>query len=232
SPPVGAAHKRFAASRSEPHPSPPLLACTRRSRLCPDGRPLGQVRIRHRVEGGGCHLRTARIVHAREDHRLHARSRATAGTSRRKSSAAESTEQLRRDERGNVDGPDSGERTDHRRTRPLAAKSGRCAPPCARLCDLASVPSRHGRAERGPRAMTQTRGDLRRFDPEAVHAKYEEERGKRMVAGRAEIRDLTSERAFAHYLEDPFTPYARRDPLSDDVDVAIVGAGIPGVCAG
>src|SRR5262249_41794969 len=134
--------------------------------------------------------------------------------------------------RGNVDGPDSGERTDQRRTSPLAPKSGRCATPCARLYDLASVPSRQRRAERGPRAMTQTRGDLRRFDPEAVHAKYEEERGKRMVAGRAEIRDLTSERAFAHYLEDPFTPYARRDPLSDDVDVAIVGAGIAGVVAG
>jgi cation diffusion facilitator CzcD-associated flavoprotein CzcO len=74
--------------------------------------------------------------------------------------------------------------------------------------------------------------DVPRFDPEAVHEKYAEERRKRMVAGRAEIRDLTRDASFAHYLRDPFTPYAPRDPIADDVDVVIVGAGIAGVVAG
>ncbi len=80
--------------------------------------------------------------------------------------------------------------------------------------------------------MTRSPDDVPRFDPEAVHAKYAEERRKRMIAGRADIRDLTRDRPFASYLKDPFTPYAPRDPISDDVDVAIVGAGIAGVVAG
>src|SRR5262245_10222007 len=82
------------------------------------------------------------------------------------------------------------------------------------------------------RTMTQTPNDPPRFDPEAVHAKYAEERQKRMVPGRAGIRDLTRDGSFANYLEDPFTRLVERAPIADDVDVAIVGAGIAGVIAG
>ena len=70
------------------------------------------------------------------------------------------------------------------------------------------------------------------YDPDAVRAKYLAERDKRLVAGRAEIRDLTSDERFARYREDPFTPVAGRDPVADDVDVVIVGGGIAGVLAG
>jgi cation diffusion facilitator CzcD-associated flavoprotein CzcO len=80
--------------------------------------------------------------------------------------------------------------------------------------------------------MTQTPDDVPRFDPESLHVKYAVERQKRMIAGRAYIRDLTRDGSFAHYLKDPFTPFVERDPISDDVDVAIVGAGIAGVVAG
>jgi cation diffusion facilitator CzcD-associated flavoprotein CzcO len=80
--------------------------------------------------------------------------------------------------------------------------------------------------------MTEVRDEWSGFDPEAVRAKYLAERDKRMVDGRADIRDLTRDEVFATYLEDPFTPVARRDPVSDDVDVAIVGAGLAGVLAG
>ena len=69
------------------------------------------------------------------------------------------------------------------------------------------------------------------FDPDAVHAKYLEERDKRLIPGRAAIRDLTSDDVFAKYREDPFTAYVQRDALSDEVDVAIIGAGIAGVAA-
>ena len=69
------------------------------------------------------------------------------------------------------------------------------------------------------------------FDPDAVHAKYLAERDKRLVPGRAEIRDLATDEHFARYRRDPFTPVAEREPVTDDVDVTIVGAGIAGVLA-
>ena len=70
------------------------------------------------------------------------------------------------------------------------------------------------------------------FDPDAVRAKYLAERDKRLVADRAAIRDLRTDRYFAHYRDDPFRPFTERDPVSDQVDVVIVGGGIAGVLAG
>jgi cation diffusion facilitator CzcD-associated flavoprotein CzcO len=70
------------------------------------------------------------------------------------------------------------------------------------------------------------------FDPDAVHAKYLEERDKRLIPGRAAIRDLTGESLFTAYREDPFTPFEHREPLFEEIDVAVVGAGIGGVVAG
>ncbi len=70
------------------------------------------------------------------------------------------------------------------------------------------------------------------YDPEAVRAKYLAERDKRLVAGRADIRDLTRDERLARYREDPFTPVAQREPRIDDVDAVIVGGGIAGVLAG
>lgn len=70
------------------------------------------------------------------------------------------------------------------------------------------------------------------YDPEAVRAKYLAERDKRLVPGRTDIRDLRNDDRFARYREDPFTPVAERDPVTDDVDVVIVGGGIAGVLAG
>lgn len=74
--------------------------------------------------------------------------------------------------------------------------------------------------------------DLSGFDPESVRAKYLTERDKRMVAGRAAIRDLSREELFAKYLEDPFMSVVARDSVTDDVDVVIIGAGLAGVVAG
>jgi len=70
------------------------------------------------------------------------------------------------------------------------------------------------------------------YDPEAVRAKYLAERDKRLVPGRAEIRDLQTDEHFARYRDDPFTPVTERSPVVDEVDVVIVGGGIAGVCAG
>ena len=80
--------------------------------------------------------------------------------------------------------------------------------------------------------MTDLTDELSDFDQQAVRAKYLAERDKRMVEGRAATRDLTSDAVFAEYLKDPFTPVAHRNPLFDEVDVAIIGAGMAGVVAG
>ncbi len=70
------------------------------------------------------------------------------------------------------------------------------------------------------------------FDPAEVRARYLAERDKRLVPGRAAIRDLGADEHFARYRDDPFTPVAPRAPVVDDVDVVIVGGGIAGVCVG
>jgi cation diffusion facilitator CzcD-associated flavoprotein CzcO len=70
------------------------------------------------------------------------------------------------------------------------------------------------------------------FDPEVVHAKYRAERDKRLVEGRADIRDLDQDRVFGHYRDDPFTPYVERPPVQDETDVVVVGGGIAGVLVG
>ena len=80
--------------------------------------------------------------------------------------------------------------------------------------------------------VSDVSGDRAGFDPEAVRAKYQIERDKRSVKGRAAIRDLTRDEVFAKYRDDPFTPVARRDPVVDEIDVAIVGAGMAGVVVG
>ena len=70
------------------------------------------------------------------------------------------------------------------------------------------------------------------YDADAVKAKYLAERDKRLVPGRAEIRDLARDEHFARYRDDPFTSPAERGPVADEVDVVIVGGGIAGILAG
>jgi cation diffusion facilitator CzcD-associated flavoprotein CzcO len=70
------------------------------------------------------------------------------------------------------------------------------------------------------------------FDPESVRAKYLAERDKRLIPGRADIRNLQTDEHFARYRDDPFTPVVEREPVADEVDVVIVGGGIAGVLAG
>ena len=80
--------------------------------------------------------------------------------------------------------------------------------------------------------MPEIRPSAPGYDPEAVRAKYLAERDKRLVPGRANIRDLKTDEHFARYREDPFTPLTERDPVADEVDVVIVGGGIAGLLAG
>ncbi len=71
------------------------------------------------------------------------------------------------------------------------------------------------------------------FDPDALREKYRQERQKRLRAdGEAQYIELNG--SFARYAEDD--PYAdpsfTRAPLSDEVEVAIIGGGFSGLLAG
>jgi cyclohexanone monooxygenase len=70
------------------------------------------------------------------------------------------------------------------------------------------------------------------FDPEALRARYARERDKRL---RSDANDQYVEATadFADYLDDPFAPPgSAREPVFDDVEVAIIGAGFGGLLSG
>jgi len=77
-----------------------------------------------------------------------------------------------------------------------------------------------------------TSEDTSGVDFEAVREKYRQERDKRMTKGRGVIHDLEHDPGFAEYLRDPYTPFVEREPVTAEVDVAIIGAGISGVTMG
>ena len=69
------------------------------------------------------------------------------------------------------------------------------------------------------------------LDPDALREKYRSEREKRLRAdGNDQYVEISGR--FAHYLDDPYVPVADREPLADDVTVAIIGGGLAGLVAG
>jgi cation diffusion facilitator CzcD-associated flavoprotein CzcO len=69
------------------------------------------------------------------------------------------------------------------------------------------------------------------FSPADARARYREEREKRLRAdGPAQYREIAGD--LAHFDRDPFAePGFRRAPVTEDLDVAIVGAGFGGLSA-
>ena len=73
-----------------------------------------------------------------------------------------------------------------------------------------------------------TRPDGTPIDKEAVRRRYLQERDKRLRAdGNAQYVRL-ADGPFAHYLDDPHTPFVEREPLTDHVTVAFIGGGVAG----
>jgi cation diffusion facilitator CzcD-associated flavoprotein CzcO len=74
-------------------------------------------------------------------------------------------------------------------------------------------------------------GDLD-FDPDAVRERYREERDKRLRPdGNEQYVEVTAD--FSHYVDDPYVePGFTREPLYDDVEVAIIGGGFGGLLVG
>jgi len=69
------------------------------------------------------------------------------------------------------------------------------------------------------------------FDPDALRAKYREERDKRI---RADGNDqyLEVKGALAHFVDDPYVePGFTRPPLTDEVEVVVIGGGFGGLLA-
>lgn len=69
------------------------------------------------------------------------------------------------------------------------------------------------------------------IDERALRAKYRDERDKRLREdGNAQYLEPTGR--FAHLLEDPYTERVEREPLHDDVTVAVIGGGFSGLVTG
>ena len=74
-------------------------------------------------------------------------------------------------------------------------------------------------------AVTET------IDPQALRAKYREERDKRLREdGNEQYIEPTGR--FAHFLDDPYVQRVEREPLADDVTVAFIGGGFSGLVTG
>ena len=70
------------------------------------------------------------------------------------------------------------------------------------------------------------------FDPASLKKKYLAERDKRpRTDGNEQYREIKGD--FAHYLDDPYVePGFTRAPLTDDVEVVVIGGGFGGLLAG
>jgi cyclohexanone monooxygenase len=70
------------------------------------------------------------------------------------------------------------------------------------------------------------------FDPAQLKARYLAERDKRLrLEGNEQYVEMKGQ--FAHYLEDPYVPPGfSRAPLTDEVEVVVVGGGFGGLLAG
>ena len=70
------------------------------------------------------------------------------------------------------------------------------------------------------------------FDPDALREKYRQERDKRFRAdGIDQYREITGE--FSQYLDDPYVdPGFTREAVTDEIEVAVIGAGFSGLLAG
>ncbi len=70
------------------------------------------------------------------------------------------------------------------------------------------------------------------FDPQALRQKYRAERDKRLREDANEqYQEIKGD--FAHYLDDPYVePGFTREPLTDEVEVVVIGGGFGGLLAG
>ena len=80
--------------------------------------------------------------------------------------------------------------------------------------------------------MTNAQQEELGFEPDALRRKYKEERDKRLRDdGNEQYVEVTGR--FARFTDDPYVaPGFEREPLTDEVDVVVVGGGFGGLLAG
>ena len=78
---------------------------------------------------------------------------------------------------------------------------------------------------------TAPENDALGFDPDALREKYREERDKRLRAdGNDQYLEVKGD--FAHFVDDPYVePGFTRAPLTDQVEVVVIGGGFGGLLA-
>jgi cyclohexanone monooxygenase len=70
------------------------------------------------------------------------------------------------------------------------------------------------------------------FDPDALREKYREEREKR-IRPDANDQYVATKGEFHHFVDDPYVePGFTREPLNDEIDVALIGGGFGGLIMG
>ncbi len=69
------------------------------------------------------------------------------------------------------------------------------------------------------------------FDPDALREKYRAERDKRLRAdANDQYQEVTGK--FAHFVNDPYVEPLSREPLTDEIEVVVIGGGFGGLLAG
>ena len=70
------------------------------------------------------------------------------------------------------------------------------------------------------------------IDKKAIRARYAEEREKRLRQDGSDQYLRLAGTSLAHYVDDPYMPVVEREPVTDHVDVALVGGGFAGLITG
>ena len=69
------------------------------------------------------------------------------------------------------------------------------------------------------------------FDPDALREKYRQERDKRLRdEGNEQYVEVSGR--FARLTDDPYVERITREPLTDEVEVVVIGGGFGGLLAG
>jgi len=82
-----------------------------------------------------------------------------------------------------------------------------------------------------PSTHTMTQDDTDQIDLQALRAKYAKERDRRLRPD-ANTQYHRTSGAFGYYAKDPYTPRTEREPLTDTVEVLVVGGGFGGLLTG
>ena len=70
------------------------------------------------------------------------------------------------------------------------------------------------------------------IDKQALRARYAAERDKRLRPDGNDQYLRIAGTSLARYLDDPYMPVVEREPLTDHVDVAVIGGGFAGLITG